>query len=80
MTTASFSVPGSYVLKLAADNGTEQASSTFAVTVEGSPPRDPLDVVYTKRYKIGQGLWQDRTKTLIVNWIPHCIERSIART
>ncbi|NJD66766.1 MAG: hypothetical protein FIB00_16250 [Chloroflexi bacterium] len=74
VTNASFSVPGSYVLRLSADNGTEQASTTFNVTVEGSPPPNPLDVVYTKRYQVGEGLWKDRTRVLITSWIPHCID------
>ena len=74
VTTASFTVPGAYVLRLTADNGTEQASSSFQVTVEAAPPSNPLDVVYTKRYKVGEGLWKDRTKVLITSWIPHCID------
>jgi hypothetical protein len=74
VTTASFTAPGEYVLKLIADNGTEQASSTFNVTVEAPPPPEPLNVVYTSRYRIGEGLWKDRTKVLITSWIPYCID------
>ena len=43
--------------------------------VETPPPAKPLDVVYTKRYKIDSPLWNHRAKALIVNWIPHCIEQ-----
>ncbi len=69
-TTATFSAPGRYVLKLAA-GGSE---STLNVTVMVPPPKDRLDVVYTKRYRIDSPLWSRRLKAIIVNWIPHCIE------
>ncbi len=32
-----------------------------------------LDVVYTTRYSIDSPLWNARARTLIVDWIPHCI-------
>lgn len=47
VTTASFSAPGAYVLRLTAANAEERVSSTFHVTVEAPPPPEPLDVVYT---------------------------------
>jgi DUF1680 family protein len=84
-TTAKFSAPGRYVLKLTANDprlspllGGEgvglSASSTLTVTVSLPPPKERLDVVYTKRYKIDSPLWSARLKAVIVNWIPHCIE------
>jgi hypothetical protein len=76
VTTATFSAPGEYVLKLTAGTDSLSGSSTLAVKVVTPPPTDRLDVVYTKRYKIDSPLWNSRAKALIVNWIPHCIEKN----
>jgi len=75
ITTAAFSVPGAYVLKLTADNGTARASSYLNVTVDTQPPSTPLNAVYTTNYKINSPLWSQKAKSLIVNWIPHCIDQ-----
>ena len=75
ITTATFSTPGAYVLKLTAGNGQTQASSTLNVLVETPPPAKQLDAVYTKNFKIDSPLWNARAKALIVNWIPHCIDQ-----
>ena len=56
-TTATFSQAGDYVLKLTADENGLSDSSTVNVKVENPPPAKPLDVVYTKRYKIDSPLW-----------------------
>ncbi len=74
VTTAAFSAPGDYVLKLTAGKGDLAASSTLRVRAENPPPAQRLDVVYTKKYRIDSPLWNSRTRALIVNWIPHCIE------
>jgi uncharacterized protein len=74
-TTATFSAPGKYVLKLTAQQADLSSSSTLNVNVELPPPAQRLDVVYTKRYKIDSPLWNARAKALIVNWIPHCIDQ-----
>ncbi|MBP8303859.1 MAG: glycoside hydrolase family 127 protein [Phycisphaerae bacterium] len=74
-TTAVFSAPGDYVLKLTAGEGSLSASATLKVRAEEPPPPDRLDVVYTKNYKIDSPLWNARAKALIVNWIPHCIDQ-----
>jgi DUF1680 family protein len=74
-TTAAFSVPGAYVLKLTAENGQARAFSTLRVTVDTPPPPTHLEAVYTKKYKITSPLWSQRAKSLIVNWIPHCIDQ-----
>ena len=73
-TSARFDAPGHYVLKLTAGEGQLSASSTLSVKVEPPPPAERLDVVYTKRYQIDSPLWNSRAKSLIVNWIPHCID------
>ena len=75
LTTAAFSQPGEYVLKLTAGEGQLSASSTLKVKVVPPPPPDRLEVVYTKPYKIDSQLWNARAKALIVNWIPHCIDQ-----
>ncbi len=72
-TTAKFSAPGEYVLGLAAKANGAAAESTLRVRAEPAPPKQRLDVVYTKAYSIDSPLWNARAKALIVNWIPHCI-------
>lgn len=78
-TAAAFSAPGEYVLRMAADNGESTVESTFTVRVEGPPPPGPLAPVTTRGYRIDNRLWHQKTKALIVGWIPHCIEQ-IERT
>jgi DUF1680 family protein len=75
VTTATFSAPGEYVLKLTGDDGEIKKSETLRVKVQTPPPADRLDVVYTKNYRIDSPLWNARAKALIVNWIPHCIDQ-----
>ncbi|HEY9172104.1 MAG TPA: Tat pathway signal protein, partial [Verrucomicrobiae bacterium] len=73
-TTATFSAPGDYTLKLTATEGALSSASTLKVRVCIPPPADRLDVVYTKRYTINSPFWSARAKALIVNWIPHCVD------
>ncbi len=73
-TTATFDKPGEYVLSLVAGEGDMVSSSTLNVDVERPPKSERLDVVYTKRYSIDSPLWNARAKSLIVSWIPHCID------
>ena len=75
VTTATFSAPGAYVLKLTANNGQATASSTLAANVELPPPATHLDVIHTKHYAISSPFWKNRTKALMVSWIPHCIDQ-----
>ncbi len=74
MTTATFTEPGEYVLKLTATGRGGAMSSNVAVRAEAAPPKQRLDVVYTTKYSIDSPFWNARAKTLIVNWIPHCID------
>ncbi len=74
-TSATFSTPGDYVLQLAGSNGDMQSASTLAVRVVAPPPETPLRLIDTKHYRIDSPLWNHRAKALIVNWIPHCIEK-----
>src|SRR5215468_3519382 len=74
ITTATFTTPGDYVLKLSADNDRAKAASTLHVSVEVPPPAQQLDAVYTKNFKINSKFWNARSQALIVNWIPHCID------
>lgn len=73
-TTATFSAPGDYTLKLTVSTKDQQAASTLKVHAEAAPPKQRLNVVYTKKYSIDSPLWNARAKSLIANWIPHCIE------
>ncbi len=75
ITAATFSSPGTYLLRLAASDGTNSTSSELTVKVELPPPQQQLQVVHTRRYSIDSPLWNDRFKALIVHWIPHCVEQ-----
>ncbi|MHC4628708.1 MAG: glycoside hydrolase family 127 protein, partial [Planctomycetota bacterium] len=75
VTTATFSAAGDYVLKLTAGKRPLSASSTLAVKVDALPPAAHLDLIDTKQYTIDSPLWNSRAKALIVNWIPHCIDK-----
>jgi DUF1680 family protein len=75
VTTATFSTPGHYVLKLTASEGALSSSSTVNVKVETPPPSSHLELIDTRAYKINSPLWNHRAKALIVNWIPHCYNK-----
>ena len=72
-TTATFSKPGDYVVKLSAFNGDQSGSATLRVQVESSAPKTRLEPVAVQRYQINSPLWSARLKQQIVHWIPHCI-------
>jgi len=74
ITTATFTAPGDYVLRMTADDGRAKSSSTLKVSVEQPPPARQLEAVYTRNFKIHSKFWNARAKALMVNWIPHCIE------
>jgi DUF1680 family protein len=74
VTTATFSAPGTYLLKLNAVSGPARAVSYLTVTADTAPPAEHLNAVYTKRYRLDSPFWKARAKALIVNWIPHCVE------
>ena len=73
-TSATFTQPGHYVIKLSAGQGKLLSASTLNVKVEPPPASERFDVVYTRGYKIESPLWSKRARALIVNWIPHCID------
>jgi uncharacterized protein len=73
VTTATFSTPGDYILALSGSGASAEPPSTVHVHVEAAPPKDRLDVVYTRKYSIDSPLWNARAKALIVEWIPHCV-------
>ena len=75
VTSAKFSVVGEYKLALNAHSGKQLGSSELTVKVTQVPPEKRLDVVYTRRYKINNPLWNSRAKAIIVNWIPWCIDQ-----
>ena len=74
-TTATFSTDGEYLLTLTVTEGDLSSSSDLKVKMQLPPPAARLDVVYTKKYKINSPLWNDRAKSIIVNWIPWCIDQ-----
>jgi hypothetical protein len=73
-TAATFSKTGVYVLSFTASNSATNLSSALTARVTDPPPKDRLDVVYTRNYTIDNPLWNDRAKSLITGWIPHCID------
>jgi len=75
VTSATFYKAGDYVLNLTAGKGQLSASSTLAVKVIAPPPTTHLDPVHTRQYTIDSPLFSNRAKALIVNWIPHCIDK-----
>ncbi len=79
VTTAMFSTPGEYVVAVAADNGTDKATSRLTVKVELPPPPSELHPVVTRLHTVTSPFWKTRTKALITTWIPHCIAQ-IERT
>ncbi len=74
--TATFSAPGDYTLAMSVNEGALEKSATLKVKVHKPPTGKRLDVVYTKRYKIDNPLWNDRAKAMITNWIPYCIDQN----
>jgi DUF1680 family protein len=75
VTTATFSTPGEYVLTLNGAGSKSAPPSSLHVHAEATPPQRRLDVVYTRRYTVDSPLWNARAKSLIVDWIPHCIRQ-----
>jgi uncharacterized protein len=74
-TTATFTQAGDYVLRLTAEEGSIKSHGTLKVKVHQAPDYEPLDIVYTKNFKIDNPLWNDRAKAIMVNWIPWCIDQ-----
>ncbi|MEO5711960.1 MAG: beta-L-arabinofuranosidase domain-containing protein [Luteolibacter sp.] len=74
-TTASFSAPGEYELKLTASNGASSAADTLHVKAFPAPPAKPWEPAYVKSYQINSPLWNERLKTLVTTWIPQCVAR-----
>jgi DUF1680 family protein len=72
ITTAMFSAPGDYVLKLTAGEDDLAASDTLKVHVFDRASAAHLEPVYTLQYKVSSPLWKSRLKSQIVSWIPHC--------
>lgn len=70
VTTARVSQPGDYELELAGDGG----RSTLQLRAVVAPGSRRLDVVYTTPYELTSPLWQARARSLVVSWIPHCID------
>jgi len=58
-TTATFSQTGVYVLSLTGRNFATNLASTLTVRVADAPPKERLEVVYTRNYTIDSPLWND---------------------
>jgi len=75
VTTAKFSVPGDYVLKLSAGEGSLVSADSLSVRVVEPPPAQRWEPVYMSTYKIDNPVLKSRLKTLITAWIPHCLDK-----
>jgi DUF1680 family protein len=73
--TASFTAPGIYMIRMMVSQGELHAASTVRVKVVIPPPAKRLDVVYTTRYTIDNPLWNERFKSIITHWIPYCVDQ-----
>ena len=74
-TTASFASPGEYTLALTADDGEFKAVSKLQVSVIAPPATAHLDSPWPSPYHVDSPFWKSRMKPVIVNWIPHCIQK-----
>ena len=74
VTTAIFSKPGDYVLKLTAGEGKLSASSTLNVKRHDSAAAGPARCRLYEALPDRQSAVERPAKALIVNWIPHCID------
>jgi len=75
VTSATFSAPGPYELKLTLDNGETRVDSTLNVKVVPGPKVVDLLPIYPRRYRVYSPFWNKSVKALTVNWIPHCIDQ-----
>lgn len=75
VTSASFAAAGDYVLRFTADDGALKASDTVGVTVVAPPPAKHLEPLWSTPYQVSSPFWSPRIKSLIVNWIPHCVRK-----
>jgi DUF1680 family protein len=73
-TSATFSAPGEYLLKLTAKAGDLESSDTVHVKVTQALSMPRLEPVYTRKYTITSPMWGPRMKALMTAWIPHCID------
>jgi len=72
-TTATFDLPGHYVLALTAGSEPQTASAHIQVGVIDLPPTPALGALEVGPYQLDSPLWNQRAKALIVHWIPHCM-------
>ncbi len=73
--TAIFSAAGDYILQLTATVDGLHGADDLNVTVVQGPPAENLHPVDTMPYTIDSPLWNARAKQILVNWIPHCIDK-----
>jgi hypothetical protein len=74
-TTARFSEPGDYVLRLTARCDGLAGSDTLRVRVVPPLAGAQMEPVETGPYRIHSPLWSARLKALIAEWIPHCVAK-----
>lgn len=74
-TTASFTAPGHYVLRLEVRSPAGAATSTLQVDVEPAPPGPALEPFEPASFEVTSPFWKARLRGLSVNWIPHCIRQ-----
>lgn len=73
-TTATFTSPGDYVLKLQSNIGELTSADTVSVHAIATQIGNHLKPIAATKWKIDSPLWSPRLNVLITNWIPHCID------
>lgn len=72
---ATFAAPGEYRLRLTADDGELSGSDELAVRVVPAAFSAPLAEAPLAPFSLGPGLWRERVKAVIEQWIPHLIAK-----
>ncbi|MCF7975785.1 MAG: glycoside hydrolase family 127 protein [Phycisphaerae bacterium] len=75
VTTATFSAVGDYVLQLTAGKDDLTDTAYVNVQVVDTPPTEQLTLIDTKAYTLNSPLWDKRARAIIVNWMPHVINK-----
>jgi DUF1680 family protein len=73
-TTATFSHPGQYRLRLTASHGPVSSHADILITAASMPTQPHLQFVEPTRFTLTSPFWTPRIKAQIVRWIPHCVD------
>lgn len=76
-TRATFSEAGTYVIGFEAvsSSGLRSSDEVRIVVTEPLKPGHGSKPVFTTRYQLDSAFWRPRLRNLVLNWIPHCIQK-----